>query len=76
VGSRRRRADRDLHGELNGVIVTGRPGTTAPTLASAKRDDVARLKAAVPALQLKSIEAVKLPQGTTRSSRYEMSRSS
>jgi hypothetical protein len=49
--------------KLNGVIVTGRPGTTAPTVASARRADLARLKAAVPAFQLKSIEAVKLPAG-------------
>ncbi|MCW2769984.1 MAG: lipoprotein [Aeromicrobium sp.] len=49
--------------KLNGVIVTSRPGTTAPTVASAKRDDLARLKAAVPAFQLKSIGVVKLPAG-------------
>jgi hypothetical protein len=49
--------------KLNGVIVTARPGATAPTVATAKRGDVARLKAAVPAFQLKSVEAVKLPAG-------------
>lgn len=49
--------------KLNGVKVTSSPGSTAPTVASARSADVARLKAAVPAFELRKITAVKLPIG-------------
>lgn len=49
--------------KLNGVIVTTKPGSNAPTVASAKSSDVARLKAGVPAFELKTIEGVTLPAG-------------
>ena len=41
--------------KLNGVAVESLPATTAPTVASARTNDVPRLRAAVPAFQLRAI---------------------
>jgi hypothetical protein len=50
--------------KLNGVTVESLPATQAPTVASARSSDVPRLKASVPAFELRNISAVKLPAGT------------
>lgn len=50
--------------KLNGVTVTSQASSTAPTVATAKKVDVRRLKTSVPAFELKSVEAAKLPSGS------------
>jgi hypothetical protein len=61
---------RTLHGvrvrftdKLNGVVVESVPSTTAPTESSSRTNDVPRLRAAVPAFQLRSISPVTVPAG-------------
>jgi hypothetical protein len=49
--------------KLNGVAVTSLAATSAPTVASARSTDVARIRAAVPAFRLRSITAVSVPAG-------------
>jgi hypothetical protein len=49
--------------KLNGVVVESLPSATAPTESSARANDVPRLRAAVPAFQLRSISPVTLPAG-------------
>jgi hypothetical protein len=61
---------RTLHGgrvrftdKLNGVLVESVPATKAPTVSSARADDVPRLHAAVPAFQLRTVSPVRVPAG-------------
>jgi hypothetical protein len=50
--------------KLNGVAASVVKASSAPTVASAKRDDVPRLQQSVPAFQLQSVTSVKLPAGS------------
>jgi len=50
--------------KLNGVTAESLPATQAPTVASARSSDVPRLRASVPAFELRNISAVKLPAGS------------
>lgn len=49
--------------KLNGVAVDSLKATTAPTVASAKSDDVPRLLSSVPAFELVDVSAVTVPGG-------------
>jgi hypothetical protein len=49
--------------KLNGVTAESVTATQAPTVASARSNDVARLKSSVPAFELRDISAVTLPAG-------------
>ncbi len=49
--------------KLNGVMVTSRKATSAPTVSSARTHDVPRLKSSVPAFELRGITAVTVPGG-------------
>ena len=49
--------------KLNGVMVDSKAATQAPTAASARSTEVPALQAKVPAFQLRSVSAVKLPGG-------------
>ncbi|MDQ6642140.1 MAG: hypothetical protein M3Y66_06575 [Actinomycetota bacterium] len=49
--------------KLNGVAVTSLASSSGPSVATARSQDVARLKASVPAFQLEGISAVTLPGG-------------
>ena len=49
--------------KLNGVTVQSLAATGAPTPSSATADDVPRLQGSVPAFQLRSVSAVRLPAG-------------
>jgi hypothetical protein len=49
--------------KLNGVTAESLAATQAPTVSSAKTSDVPRLRASVPAFQLRGIKAVTLPAG-------------
>jgi hypothetical protein len=49
--------------KLNGVAATVLSAAQAPTVASARREDVPRLRAAVPAFELRSVSSVTLPGG-------------
>ena len=49
--------------KLNGVTVDSLPATQAPTVSSARGTDVPRLRAAVPAFQLRDVTAVTVPGG-------------
>jgi hypothetical protein len=49
--------------KLNGVAVDSLPATRAPTVASARASDVPRIRAAVPAFELRDINAVTVPGG-------------
>jgi hypothetical protein len=49
--------------KLNGVTAESLSATQAPTVASAKASDVPRLRASVPAFQLRGVMAVTLPGG-------------
>jgi hypothetical protein len=50
--------------KLNGVTVDSSPANQAPTVASARSTQVPALQARIPAFQLRSISAVKLPAGS------------
>jgi hypothetical protein len=49
--------------KLNGVDVESTAATQAPTVSSARTSDVPRIRASVPAFQLRDIKAVTLPAG-------------
>jgi hypothetical protein len=49
--------------KLNGVAADVVSATHAPTVASARREDVPRLRSSVPAFQLRSVSQVNLPGG-------------
>src|SRR6476619_5466631 len=49
--------------KLNGVTVESLAATGAPTPSSARADDVPRLQGSLPAFQLRSVSAVRLPAG-------------
>ena len=49
--------------KLNGVVVDSGPAGQAPSVTSAKAVDVPRLRASVPAFELRGISAVSLPSG-------------
>jgi hypothetical protein len=49
--------------KLNGVTAESVTATQAPTVASARSNDLARLKSSVPAFELRDISAVTLPAG-------------
>jgi hypothetical protein len=49
--------------KLNGVTAESLSATQAPTVSSAKSSDVPRIRAAVPAFQLRDITSVTLPAG-------------
>jgi hypothetical protein len=49
--------------KLNGVAVVSTHASQAPSLASAKRADVARLRGSVPAFELRGITRVTVPAG-------------
>jgi hypothetical protein len=49
--------------KLNGVAATVVPSSQAPSVASAKRDDVPRLRSTMPAFELRSVSSVTLPGG-------------
>ena len=49
--------------KLNGVAVDSGPASQAPSVASAKATDVPRLRASVPAFELRGISAASLPGG-------------
>jgi hypothetical protein len=49
--------------KLNGVNAAAVAASQAPTVASARRDDVPRLRSSVPAFDLRSVSAVTLPGG-------------
>lgn len=49
--------------KLNGVTAKSTTATTAPTPASARTNNVPRLRSSVPAFELRSITAVTLPAG-------------
>jgi hypothetical protein len=49
--------------KLNGVTVASAAATRPPTVGTARTSDVARLKASVPAFQLRSVSPVRLPAG-------------
>ena len=49
--------------KLNGVAATVVSAPSAPTVASARRDDVPRLRSSVPAFELRSVSSVTLPGG-------------
>lgn len=49
--------------KLNGVAAEVVAATSAPTVGSARRDDVPRLRASVPAFKLRAVSAVTLPGG-------------
>jgi hypothetical protein len=49
--------------KLNGVTATSFAATTAPTVQSAKQNDVPRLQQSVPAFQLISVTAAHVPAG-------------
>jgi hypothetical protein len=55
----------DVHftDKLNGVAVNVVTATQRPTVGSARRDDVARLRQTVPAFELRSVTGVSLPAG-------------
>jgi hypothetical protein len=50
--------------KLNGVTVDSAAATSAPTVASARSTDLARLQQSVPAFHLSNVTAVSLPGGT------------
>lgn len=50
--------------KLNGVTVVSLPARRAPTVAGARRADVARLKATRPAFRLGTVQPVSLPGGS------------
>ena len=50
--------------KLNGVAATVTSASSAPTVASARRRDVARLRSTVPAFELRSVSTVTLPGGS------------
>jgi hypothetical protein len=49
--------------KLNGVAATVVSASQPPTVASARRDDVPRLRSTVPAFELRSVSSVTLPGG-------------
>ncbi|HMC72464.1 MAG TPA: hypothetical protein VKJ07_25140 [Mycobacteriales bacterium] len=49
--------------KLNGVAATVVSASQAPTVASARRDDVPRLRSTVPAFELRSVSSVSLSGG-------------
>ena len=49
--------------KLNGVTAESAPAAQAPTVSTAKASEVPRLRASVPAFQLRDINAVTLPAG-------------
>ncbi|MDQ1703053.1 MAG: hypothetical protein QOF57_2305 [Frankiaceae bacterium] len=49
--------------KLNGVRATTFAATSAPTTQSAQQNDVPRLQRSVPAFQLRSVKAIRLPAG-------------
>jgi hypothetical protein len=51
--------------KLNGVVVESVPASQGPTVASARSSEVPRLRAGVPAFELRTISAVNLPAGPT-----------
>jgi hypothetical protein len=51
--------------KLNGVIVESVPASRGLTVASARSSEIPRLRAGVPAFELRTISAVNLPAGPT-----------
>jgi hypothetical protein len=56
-------ADVRFTDKLNGVAAGVVSAAQAPTVASARRDDVPRLRSAVPAFELRAVSSVTLPGG-------------